>query len=287
MSDYTTRCFGESNTKDYRMYFYSQDGPISPFHDIPLHNSPDVFNMVVEIPRWTNAKMEICKQELLNPIKQDVKKGKLRYVNNVFPHKGYIWNYGALPQTYEDPAYVDANTKAKGDNDPIDVCEIGNKIIPRGSVIQVKVLGILAMIDEGETDWKIIAINTKDPLAEKLNDIGDVEKLMPGLLDATKDWFRNYKVPTGKPKNSFAFDEKYQNKAFALKTIAETHEQWKRLVLKASESSGLFRQNVTNKESPYLISQGDAKVELGKLPPFKEGKEVTDPAVEEVHFVSA
>lgn len=105
--------------------------------------------MVVEIPRWSNAKMEICKEELLNPIKQDVKKGKLRYVNNVFPHKGYIWNYGALPQTYEDPAYVDPNTMAKGDNDPIDVCEIGNKIIPSGSIIQVKVLGILAMIDEG------------------------------------------------------------------------------------------------------------------------------------------
>lgn len=34
----------------------------------------------------------------MNPIKQDVKKGKLRYVANVFPHKGYIWNYGAIPQ---------------------------------------------------------------------------------------------------------------------------------------------------------------------------------------------
>lgn len=34
---------------------------ISPFHDIPLyHDQPNnVFNMVVEIPRWTNAKMEV------------------------------------------------------------------------------------------------------------------------------------------------------------------------------------------------------------------------------------
>ena len=31
--------------------------------------------MVVEIPRYTNAKMEICKEEPMNPIKQDVKKG--------------------------------------------------------------------------------------------------------------------------------------------------------------------------------------------------------------------
>lgn len=74
--------------------------PISPMHDIPLYANEDnkTMHMVVEIPRWTNAKMEICLKEPLNPIKQDAKKGKLRYVANCFPHHGYIWNYGALPQ---------------------------------------------------------------------------------------------------------------------------------------------------------------------------------------------
>lgn len=38
-----------------------------------------------------------------------------------------------------------------------------------GQVIQVKVLGILAMIDEGEMDWKVIAINAQDPDAKSLN----------------------------------------------------------------------------------------------------------------------
>ena len=38
-----------------------------------------------------------------------------------------------------------------------------------GDVIQVKVLGVLAMIDEGETDWKLIAINAEDSDAPKLN----------------------------------------------------------------------------------------------------------------------
>lgn len=42
--------------------------------------------------------VQIATKELLNPIKQDVKKGALRYVANIFPHKGYIWNYGAIPQ---------------------------------------------------------------------------------------------------------------------------------------------------------------------------------------------
>lgn len=38
-----------------------------------------------------------------------------------------------------------------------------------GQVVQVKVLGILALIDEGETDWKVIAINIEDPDASSLN----------------------------------------------------------------------------------------------------------------------
>jgi len=35
--------------------------PISPFHDIPLYSNPETkeCNMVVEIPRWTNHKMEV------------------------------------------------------------------------------------------------------------------------------------------------------------------------------------------------------------------------------------
>ena len=37
-----------------------------------------VYNMVVEVPRWSNAKIEIDLKSSLNPLKQDVKKGKLR-----------------------------------------------------------------------------------------------------------------------------------------------------------------------------------------------------------------
>lgn len=39
----------------------------------------------------------------------------------------------------------------------------------RGEVIKVKVLGTLALIDEGETDWKVIVINTDDPDAANYN----------------------------------------------------------------------------------------------------------------------
>lgn len=110
--------------------------------------------MVVEIPRWTNAKMEVynlliyelfiikiykkmATKEPMSPIRQDEKKGLPRFVTNIFPHHGYIWNYGALPQTWEDPKHLDENTGANGDNDPIDIIEIGSKVQGRGSIVQV------------------------------------------------------------------------------------------------------------------------------------------------------
>jgi inorganic pyrophosphatase len=54
------------------------------------NESESIFNMIVEIPRWTNAKMEIATKEPLNPIKQDEKNNAPRFVHNIFPHKGYM-----------------------------------------------------------------------------------------------------------------------------------------------------------------------------------------------------
>jgi inorganic pyrophosphatase len=70
----------------------------------------------------------------------------------------------------------------------------------------------MLLLDEGETDWKIIVIDVKDPLAEKLNDIDDVETHMPGLLSATVEWFRFYKVPDGKPVNEVAFGGQFKDR---------------------------------------------------------------------------
>ena len=95
---------GDPDTTSYRLYIedVTKKQIVSPFHDIPLFYNKEKleFNMVVEIPRWTNAKMEINKKEQLNPIVQDIKKNNLRYVHNIFPYHGYIWNYGAFPQTW-------------------------------------------------------------------------------------------------------------------------------------------------------------------------------------------
>lgn len=55
-------------------------------------------------------KMEIATKEKFNPISQDSKKGKPRlYAGPIY------WNYGCIPQTWEDPTERDPHMNACGD----------------------------------------------------------------------------------------------------------------------------------------------------------------------------
>ncbi|KAL1933412.1 hypothetical protein VTP01DRAFT_7502 [Rhizomucor pusillus] len=288
MAEYKTRQVGAPNTLDYRVYFEKDGVPVSPFHDIPLFANEEktVFNMIVEIPRWTNAKLEISKEDAFNPIKQDTKKGKLRYVRNCFPHKGYIWNYGAFPQTWEDPNATHPETKARGDNDPIDVIEIGEQVATVGQIKQVKILGIMALLDEGETDWKVIVIDVNDPLAPRLNDIEDVEKHLPGLIRATNEWFRIYKIPDGKPENVFAFSGEAKNKRYATDIVLETHEAWKNLINGTTDANGIQTVNVSVEESRFKVAADDATV--AEVPSENvEAPAPIDPSIDKWFFISA
>ncbi|XP_036952161.1 inorganic pyrophosphatase 2, mitochondrial isoform X2 [Acanthopagrus latus] len=259
---YHTEERGHPHSPDYRIYFKNAEGKyISPFHDIPLiaeseqdndvpakkprkNESEVLFNMVVEVPRWSNAKME----------------------------------------TWEDPNHTDKETKCCGDNDPIDVCEIGTQVCSPGQVIQVKVLGILAMIDEGEMDWKVIAINAQDPDAKSLNSIEDVRKSRPGHLEATVDWFRKYKVPDGKPENQFGFNGQFKDKDFAVEIIKSTHEHWRALVRKQTNSGGIECKNISCCESPFKCSADETKDVVQSAPAYGSAHPVS-PEVDKWHFV--
>ncbi|KAG7337967.1 inorganic diphosphatase [Nitzschia inconspicua] len=222
VASYSTTEVGEVATESFRLQFKENDDTvISPWHDIPLVGDKGGYNMVVEIPKMTKAKMEVATKEEANPIAQDIKKGKLRDY-----HGPIFWNYGCLPQTWEDPTVEHPELKCFGDNDPIDVVEIGSAALPMGSVKEVKPLGVLAMIDDGELDWKVLAIATDDPLAAEYNDVDDVPEAVKAGI---REWFRWYKTPDDKPINSFGFDEKFLDVAETKKVIEETHEAWKKL----------------------------------------------------------
>merc|ERR1719311_1601665 len=208
---------------DFKMSFTKDGKAISPWHDIPAMADDEKVNFICEIPKYGLAKMECSTKGENNPIVQDEKKGKAR-----FYHGKIFWNYGFVPQTWENPDEKDATTGCFGDGDPLDVVEIGSSQMEMGSITAVKPLGALAMIDDGELDWKLLAINPADPLADKLNDIPDVEKL-PGVVTGIREWFRWYKTPDGKPLNEFGYDEKALDKAKSMEIIAELHQEWKKL----------------------------------------------------------
>lgn len=62
---YSTLEIGVPNTLEYRIFVTRNGTSISPFHDIPLYydSHETVLNMVVEIPRWTNNKLEVSNPE--------------------------------------------------------------------------------------------------------------------------------------------------------------------------------------------------------------------------------
>jgi inorganic pyrophosphatase len=128
----TSSVVGEAKTESYRLVFKDGDKVISPWHDIALKNG-EYFNFVNEIPKYTKAKMEVATKEASNPIAQDIKKGKLRDY-----HGPIFWNYGCLPQTWENPDIMNPEVNCKGDNDPVDVVEIGSSVIPSGAVVAVR-----------------------------------------------------------------------------------------------------------------------------------------------------
>ncbi|XP_040412550.1 inorganic pyrophosphatase 2, mitochondrial isoform X4 [Cygnus olor] len=261
MARYGTEQRGRPNSPDYRLYFKNADGKyISPFHDIPLFAGAKedkeipakrskttanevLFNMIVEVPRWTNAKME----------------------------------------TWEDPHHKDDITGCCGDNDPIDVCEIGSKVRSSGEIVKVKVLGVLALVDEGETDWKIIAIGVDDPEAQNIHDIDDVRKHKPGYLEATIEWFRLYKVPDGKPENRFAFNGEFKSKDFAVEIIKSTHEYWKALLHKKTDGGTIKCTNVLVNGSPFCCSEEDARSIVQSAPVPVNGDPVS-PEVDSWYF---
>jgi inorganic pyrophosphatase len=210
---------------EFKIYFFKDNLRISPFHNISIYPNildKSIVNMVVEIPKNTRKKLEIHTKEEFNPLVYNKKNGKIR---EILYKNGYPENYGAIPQTWENPNIPDFYTGIKGDNDPLDCFDISNIKTVSGDVIEIKVLGCIAMIDQNEMDWKVIGINCKDILANKYKDIYDIPK---SQLDDIVDFLKNYKIPEGKPKNIF-YKKMIWSKNITLNIIQNKHEEWKKL----------------------------------------------------------
>ena len=147
--------------------------------NIPSKSKNRNFQAVIEIPAGTNKKIEYHKTKKRFLI--DQREGKDRIIN-FLPYPG---NYGFIPSTFSDP-------ERGGDGDAADVLVLGESL-NTGSIIEIKPIAVLKLIDENELDYKIIAIP-----AEINNQIIRVENYKtfssnyPEVIKILESWFTHY-----------------------------------------------------------------------------------------------
>ena len=54
--------------------------------------------------------------------------------------------------------------------------------LKRGSIHQVKVLGAICLIDQGELDWKILTINVDEARDKGIKKMEDYMRMNPGAV---------------------------------------------------------------------------------------------------------
>ena len=97
-----------------------------------------ILELTYKCIEWSTKQISRMKYNTCHPTSSNctssppTQKGKLRDY-----HGPIFWNYGCLPQTWEDPTVEHPIVKCKGDNDPVDVVEIGSKALATGSVSKV------------------------------------------------------------------------------------------------------------------------------------------------------
>ncbi len=144
------------------------------WHDIPLGDkAPDEFNTIIEIPRGSHNKYEIDKDTGLI---------KLDRVN--FSAAAYPFDYGFAPQTLWE------------DGDALDVILLTTNPIPSGILVTARPVGLMKMIDGGESDDKVLCVPTDDIRFDDVQDLKDINK---HTLKEMQHFFENNKKLKKKP----------------------------------------------------------------------------------------
>lgn len=168
------------------------------WHDLELlTDKADVFQVVIEIPAGSKIKYEIDKEA-----------GLLRVDRILSSAVHYPCNYGLFPKTYCD------------DKDPLDVLVIGQFPVAPMSIMEVRPVGVVRMIDGGEGDDKIIAVHVGDP---EYKHIKKLSELSPAKVAEIKTFFETYKLNEKKSVQINGIDDE----TAALKAVADSIEMYK------------------------------------------------------------
>lgn len=164
-----------------------------PWHGVPLGvSAPAVVTVYIEIVPTDTVKYEIDKASGILKIDRPQK------FSNTCPTL-----YGFLPQTYCGDRHGDFTGQRigregiVGDGDPLDICVLAEKVIPRGDILlQAIPIGGLRLIDANQADDKIVAVLQGDAIFGGYRGIEDCPS---GLLDRLRHYFLTYKQTPGEP----------------------------------------------------------------------------------------
>lgn len=141
--------------------------------EIPLDSkAPELVDVVVEIPKLSRNKYEY-----------DSTPGIFRLDRVLHSPLHYPVDYGFIPQTLEE------------DGDPVDVMIFGDEPSNQGSVLKVRPVGLLRMLDEGRPDDKVLAVPLGNP---RFGEMRDLKDLSSHLLKELEHFFSVYKELEGK-----------------------------------------------------------------------------------------
>jgi inorganic pyrophosphatase len=154
--------------------------PTNFLHDHAARRDGGLVTAVVEIPAGTVEKWEVKRED--GVMRWDIKDGQPRQVK----YLGYPCNYGMVPRTC-------LGKELGGDGDPLDVLVLG-AALPRGSLVPVKIIGLIQLVDAGEKDDKLIAVPADSPFAQ-VDSVKQLDAKFPGITAVLRTWFENYKGP--------------------------------------------------------------------------------------------
>lgn len=119
--------------------------------------------------------------------------------------------YGFIPRTYCGPRVSAMMPRAKrGDCDPLDICVLSERPITKSEVIvNVRVIGGLPMLDDGEADDKIIGVLASDNI---WSHVEDLDELPQALVHRLRHYFTTYKSMPGDTTQQVSIDANYDRR---------------------------------------------------------------------------
>ncbi len=140
-----------------------------PWHDVSLGpESPKILNALIEVPRGSNVKYELDKPT-----------GLIKVDRTLFSSVFYPANYGLFPRTYYD------------DHDPLDVLVLAQEAVVPLSIMRVKPIGLMKMIDQGLPDDKVIAVHYDD---QEFAHYNSIDELPRHKIQQLQRFFEDYKI---------------------------------------------------------------------------------------------